>query len=230
MTVTAALRKKVASIASRKGKTLSVQQVGGLLVPKNRIEVKRRRLCGVKVDNKWSTQTHARPCRRGFFPYQRITDALSFLERRSLPGAFASALSFAAADSLSVTFPLYLCCCIACCDARASPDAVHATTTLALAPPRRTQHGYEARAEHLPRSRVVIHTHLPARIFVHAPTLALPPTPHTTMASLSPRWLLSRDESIGQKFEEVMNNNPLGASVRMRVQRFHIEHTDTAQG
>ncbi|KAJ4332025.1 hypothetical protein N0V87_008702 [Didymella glomerata] len=33
------------------------------------------------------------------------------------------------------------------------------------------------------------------------------------MVSTSPRWLLSRDESIGQKFEEVMNNNPLGASV-----------------
>jgi hypothetical protein len=33
---------------------------------------------------KW---THARPCRRGFFPYQRITDASSFLERRSLPGS-----------------------------------------------------------------------------------------------------------------------------------------------
>jgi len=86
VTMAAALRKSERRSPPERGKTLSVERSDGLPEPKNRFKVKRRRLCGVKVDDKWSTQTHARPCRRGFFPYQRITDALSFLKRRSFPG------------------------------------------------------------------------------------------------------------------------------------------------
>ncbi|KZM26972.1 uncharacterized protein EKO05_0004743 [Ascochyta rabiei] len=33
------------------------------------------------------------------------------------------------------------------------------------------------------------------------------------MAAAPPRWLLSRDESVGEKFEQIMNQDPLGASV-----------------
>jgi hypothetical protein len=39
------------------------------------------------------------------------------------------------------------------------------------------------------------------------------------MASAPPTWLLSRDESIGQKFEQIMNKDPLGSQVRPRPQQ-----------
>lgn len=39
------------------------------------------------------------------------------------------------------------------------------------------------------------------------------------MAATLPRWLLSRDESIGQKFEDIMNKDPLGSKVRTTQHR-----------
>jgi hypothetical protein len=144
---------------------------------------------------------------------------------------FVSALSFAAARSLSRTFPLYLCSCTACCDARPLHPASFTRSPHSL-----LRRGKEPSTDtrHVLSTSLARHTYPLARSHTrtrtHAPTLALAPTPHTTMVSTSPRWLLSRDESIGQKFEEVMNNNPLGASVRAQLRQSHREDTDTAQG